>query len=246
MLIDKYFSNMKEVLNRIEATQTGRIKDASGMIVSSLKNGGAVHLLDTGHMLSHEVIGRAGGLMLITPINIGINIDNPARIRKGQEKKQVFWDEIEGLPGYILNKSKVFAGDVLIIASVSGKNVLPVETALQARTMGVKTIAITSVEYSRNLKSAHSSGKLLFEAADLVLDNCCPYGDAVVGDEKLQVKICPGSGIAGAYLMWALTAQITEDLMNSGVKPSIYMSNHLEGADEANRGAMRVFQETGF
>lgn len=246
MLVDKYYSNLKAVLNEVEATQTERIKDASKMIVNSLKDGGAVHLLDTGHMLSHEVIGRAGGLMLITPIYMNINVDNPARIRKDRDKKQVFWDEIEGLPGYVLGKSKVFEGDVLIIASVSGKNVLPVEAALQARSMGVKTIGISSIEYSKNLKSAHSSGKRLFEVTDIALDNCCPYGDAVVDDEKLPVKICPGSGIAGAYLMWALTAQLSEDLIDSEIKPSTYMSNHLEGADEANRKALRMFQETGY
>lgn len=245
MLGHRYSSALMGVLERIERDGYDNIVKAALLVADSVTRGGCFHLLDTGHMLSHEAVGRVGGLMLVAPINITVEVTNPSHPRKNVSKKRVFLDQIEGLPEFVLQKSNVVSGDVLLISSVSGKNVLPVEVALRAREMGVTVIALTSVEYSRALAPEHPSGKRLYEVADIVLDNCGVVGDAIVSVDGMDAKIGPTSGIASAYIMWMLEAEIVEALLRKGVKPHVYISNHMPGADEYNRNALREFAEQG-
>lgn len=247
MLQERYFARMREVLARIETSQQENIASCAQAIADSLIAGGVWHVLDTGHMLMYEAVGRSGGLMALRPVRVSVEVANPARRRQAvAQKKKVFMDEIEGLPGYILDKSDILPGDVLLIGSVSGINILPVGLALEARARGITTIALTAVEYSRYLPPAHPSGKRLFEACDHVLDNCAPVGDTLVDVPELDQAICPASGIAASYCMWALQAQVVEALLKRGKAPHVYVSNHMPGAEQRNKAAWAGYEELGF
>lgn len=248
MLMEQYFGNMKRVLEKIEETQLDGIEQSAARIADSLENGGIWHLLDTGHMLMHEAVGRTGGMMAVRPVKVTLEVDNPTRYREEDlsKKKRVFMDEIAGLPAFIVGKSKMMPGDVLMIGSVSGINVLPVEMAIYAREMGITVIAITSVEYSNYLTPMHPGGKRLFEVCDLVLDNCSGIGDTVVQVEELGQGMCPSSGIAASYLMWAVQSRVVELLLDRGKKPSVYMSNHMPGAGKHNSEAWSNYEKKGY
>lgn len=246
MLAERYFEKMKRVLADIENTQRDRISECAGAIADTLCSGGIWHLLDTGHMLMYEGVGRSGGLMAVRPIRITVDVSNPTRHRAAPGRKNVYMDEIEGLPGFVLGKANVVPGDILMIGSVSGINVLPVEIALKAREMGVGTIALTSVAYSGHLKSNHPTGKRLFEACDHVLDNCGGIGDALVEAEGLGRSICPSSGIAASYIMWALQADVVEIMLSRGRKPGVYISNHIENAGRINNETWEQYEKQGY
>ena len=247
MLQEKYFDEMKKVLVKIEDTQKEAVSHCAEMIVDSILNDGVFHILDTGHMLMFEAVGRSGGLMAVRPVDVAVTVENPARKRaRATAKPKRYLDSIEGLPAYIYDKSEIVAGDVLLIGSVSGINILPVGMALAARERGVKTIALTSVEYSKALESKHPSGKRLFEVCDAVLDNCAPLGDTLVDVEELGLGICPASGIAASYINWALQAQIVEKLVAKGKTPSIYLSNHLAAAGKHNADAIASYEKLGY
>ncbi|HHW48153.1 MAG TPA: sugar isomerase domain-containing protein [Clostridiaceae bacterium] len=246
MLMEKYFESMKKVLEKIENTQRQNISICADVIVKSLCNNGIWHLLDTGHMLMYEGVGRAGGMMAVRPIRITVDVSNPTRRRQMIDKKNVYLDEIEGFPDFVLSKANIAPGDVLMIGSVSGKNILPVEIALKAKKMGVHTIAITSVKYSGSLKAEHPSGKRLFEVCDYVLDNCGEIGDALVYVDELGKSICPSSGIASSYIMWALQAEVVEKMLSIGKKPSIYVSNHLDNASRINNQSWSDYENQGY
>lgn len=246
MLSHRYFENMKEVLEKIENTQMEAIKKSAEAIVRSITKGGIWHLHDTGHMLMHEAIGRTGGMMAICPVYVDVRVDNPTRKRINTEKTNVYLDGIEGLPEFIINKANMEPGDVLMIGSVSGKNILPVEMAIKAREKGLTTIALTSVEYSGTLKSSHPSGKRLFEVCDIVLDNCGNVSDTLVPIEELKMGICPSSGIAAAYIMWALQAEIVELLLKEGKTPHVYLNNHMPGASQINNKAWTEYEKLGY
>lgn len=247
MLSNVYFARMREVLDQIEATQLEAIDRAAHAIADSLAAGGVWHLLDTGHMLMHEAIGRTGGMMAIAPVHVTVDVNNPARYREAAEtgKKKVFLDGIRGLPEFIVHKSNMMPGDVLMIGSVSGINILPVETAIRAKDFGLTVIALTSVAYSSFLTAQHPSGKKLFEVADIVLDNCSKVGDTLVPVEELGLEICPSSGIAASYIMWAVQARVVELLVAQGKHPSIYISNHMPGAGEHNSRARARYEKEG-
>lgn len=246
MLVDMYFEKMKNILLDIENTQRQNISDSADTIADCLCSNGIWHLLDTGHMLMYEGVGRSGGMMAVRPVRITVDVQNPSRQRPNPGKKNVYLDEIEGFPAFVLGKANVMAGDVLMIGSVSGKNILPVEMALKAREMGVRTIALTSVAYSSSLKSEHPSGKRLFEVCDHVLDNCGITGDALVDVEPIGKKICPSSGIAASYIMWALQAMVVEKLISLGKEPSIYVSNHIENASRLNNSSWARYERQGY
>ena len=81
MLMDEYFSAMKNVLTKAENTQREAILAAADEIANRLEKGGAWHIMDTGHMLMFEAVGRTGGMMAIKPIKITCEIQNPVRYR---------------------------------------------------------------------------------------------------------------------------------------------------------------------
>ena len=66
MLMDEYFSAMKNVLTKAENTQRETILAAADEIANRLEKGGAWHIMDTGHMLMFEAVGRTGGMMAIS------------------------------------------------------------------------------------------------------------------------------------------------------------------------------------
>ncbi|WP_127579556.1 sugar isomerase domain-containing protein [Paenibacillus koleovorans] len=247
-LVHNYFTNMKQVLERIERTQLDNIERAAERIADSLENGGIWHLLDTGHMLMYEAVGRTGGMMAVRPVRVTVEVDNPTRYREEDigKKKRVFMDEVAGLPAFIVGKSKMMPGDVLMIGSVSGINILPVEMAIYAREMGITVIALTSVEYSGFLQPMHPGGKRLYEVCDIVLDNCSQVGDTVVQVEELGQGLCPSSGIAASYMMWAIQTRVVELLLARGKKPSVYVSNHMPGAAKHNSTAWANYEKEGY
>jgi uncharacterized phosphosugar-binding protein len=247
MLQERYFAAMRGILGQIEATQKEAVDRCARMVVDSLLADGAFHVLDTGHMLMFEAVGRSGGLIAVRPVNAAVTVDNPVRKReRATAKPKRYLDSIPGLPEYIFDKSEIVAGDVLLIGSVSGINILPVEMALEARKRDVRTIGLTSVAYSAALASKHSSGKRLFEAVDEVLDHCAPVGDTLVEVEQLGLGICPASGVGAAYLNWALQAQIVEQMLAHGVEPDVYLSNHLAAAGAHNAEALARYEKLGY
>ena len=81
MLTLEYFTKMKEVLERIESTQIDAIHKSASSITDALLNDGVWHILDTGHMLMYEAIGRSGGLLAVRPVRVSLIVDNPVRPR---------------------------------------------------------------------------------------------------------------------------------------------------------------------
>ena len=133
---------------------------------------------------------------------------------------------------------------LLVAVFMSGKFTKAI--AIKANEMGCATIALTSVEYSSHLTSKHPSGKRLFEACTYCIDNCTNYGDTLVDVPALGQGICPASGISASYLMWALQSTVVEKLLAKGLKPSVYISNHMPNAPKINGEALERYNEFGY
>lgn len=246
MLMDRYFDAMKQVLTAVETTQHDVILKASEEIADRLAKGGAWHIMDTGHMLMLEGVGRTGGMMAVKPIKITCEIANPVRYRPSPARGMVGYDSIPGFADYVLGRANVLPEDVIMIGSVSGYNYFPVDLALKANEMGCLTVAITSVQYSEKLTSKHPSGKRLFEACGYCLDNCTNYGDTLVEVPELGQRICPASGVSASYVMWAVQSTVIELLLERGLKPSVYISNHMPDAARINGEALANYEKFGF
>lgn len=246
MLMDQYFSAMKDVLTSVEQTQRDAIVAAAAAIADRLARGGAWHIMDTGHMLMFEGVGRTGGMMALKPIRITCEIQNPVRHRPSPARGGQGYDSIPGFADFVLGRANILPDDVVMIGSVSGYNYFPVDLALKANELGCLTVAITSVQYSSRLKSRHPSGKRLFEACTFCLDNCTNYGDTLVDVPALGQRICPASGISASYLMWALQSTVVEQLLARGLKPGVYISNHMPDAARLNGEALSHYEQYGY
>ena len=80
-----------------------------------------------------------------------------------------------------------------MVVSNSGRNAVPVEMCLEAKNIGAKVIAMTNMRHSSSCESRHSSGKKMYEIADVTIDNCGEIGDASFEIEGLDSKIGPTS-----------------------------------------------------
>lgn len=247
MLKEKYFKNMKEVLEKVERTQKQNIEEAARLVVESLINDGAWHVYDTSHMLMHEGVGRAGGVMALKPLEFSFKVDNSVRARKRDEEgsRSKAMDTVD-MCKLVMSKSKILPGDVIVIGHDAGKKVMPLELALTAKKRGVKTIALTSIEYSKHMKSEHPSGKLLHEVCDIVIDTCDRYGDSVVDVEELGRSICPSSGMSACYILWALQAEVVETFLKKGIEPSTYISVHMPDGRKQNAKMKERYEKLGY
>lgn len=243
MLIKTYFDTISAKIKEIKKSEMDNIAHIAEICAHSIQSGGVIHIHDTGHMLNSELVNRAGGMVGMTPFNFNMNVSNPNQFREKQGNGVNVVAETVSLA---LKRSNMRPGDVLFVGSVSGKSEQVVELAIQASEMGVTTIAMTSVAYSSTLESQHPSGKRLFEATELVLDNHAPYGDAMIETEGLDVPVCPASGIAAAVIMWAITAGIVENLLANGITPTVFKSVNAPGGPEDVQARNALYKEKGY
>jgi len=106
--------------------------------------------------------------------------------------------------------------------------------AQYAHRRGMPVIAITSLAHSMGTTSRVSTGKKLYELADIVIDNHCIKGDAMIRMEGLPMPVGAGSGVAGLFILHTIIVQTIQTLMDRGIKPPVFMSGNLDSADLVN------------
>ncbi len=237
MFADRYMFVLQETLQRAWDEQKSLFASAADCIREALESKHSVYIFGCSHagILAEEVFYRTGGLAVINPIFFPGFMLNTRPITMTSQLER-----LDGLGKIILDANSVKEGDVLILHSVSGRNNVPVEMALEAKARGVCTIAITNLAYSSSVTSRHPSGKHLFEVCDLVLDNKGCVGDAAVELDGLAEKIGPTSTAVGAAMVNALVIETVGGMLADGVVPPVFMSANLDGGDAHNR---KIFDE---
>ena len=99
----------------------------------------------------------------------------------------------------------------------------------------MKVIALTSLNHSLAVASRHSSGKRLLDIADIVLDNGCPPGDALLDVPGSEAKACGSSTVLGTVILNSVMAAAIDRLVELGVTPPLFISGNLDGTDARNR-----------
>ena len=237
MFADQYIDIVQATIRKAWDEQKETFQKAADLIRTALETKHSVFIFGCSHagILAEEVFYRTGGLAVINPIFFPGFMLNTRPITMTSQLERV-----DGLGKILLKENRLKTGDVLILHSVSGRNNVPVEMALEAKTMGVSTIAITNLAYSGSATSRHPSGKRLFEACDLVIDNKGCTGDAAITLEGLPEKIGPTSTTVGAALVNALVIETVGGMLADGVFPPVFMSANLDGGDAHNK---KIFEE---
>jgi len=224
-MYESYLALARESLKAMEGTQGEAIRRAAALVGDSVIAGGLVYTFGSGHsqLLSQEVHARAGGLYPV------MQIADP------------LWGRAERLEGYadiLLKGLPLKAGEVIFVISNSGRNPEPIEVAIRAKEMNLHVVAVTSLIHSQSVASRHSSGKKLYELAEVVLDTGTPAGDAGLSFEGLPVRAGALSTVLGAALMNAVMVEAIQYILDKGQVPPVLMSANLDGADEYNAHVM--------
>ena len=116
----------------------------------------------------------------------------------------------------------------------SGRNAVPVEMCLAAKAKGASVVALTSMKHSASCASRHSSGKRIFEIADVTIDNHAEKGDSGLTIEGLNTPIGPVSDGTGIAIAQALINEVIDRMVQAGVEPPVFVSSNVDGGDEKN------------
>jgi uncharacterized phosphosugar-binding protein len=195
------------------------LEQVSAALAAAIAGGRHVYAFGAGHSLSlvTEMHRRAGSLKGVRPIW------NP-ELTSRQDGEAA--GRLESAAGYYAKLTTDLdwgPGDLCWVISNSGRNVLVVEFAQEAKRRGVAVIALTSVEHSTSVLPAPGLPRLL-EIADYVLDNAGRLGDASLDLPGLAEAMAPTSTITGAALIHAAWAGAAEKLVAAGHVPEVWGS----------------------
>jgi uncharacterized phosphosugar-binding protein len=222
-------------IDRILSTQDAALTRVRQVIVQALAADRLVFVAGSGHshMVAEEVFYRAGGIAAAQAI-----LDPELMLHLGAAQSTLLERE-PGRARAVLERYPVGPGDVVFVVSNSGRNPYPIEMALVARERGAITVALTSLDHSRQTTSRHDSGKRLFEVTDHVIDSGGTYGDAALPIPGRDISMGPLSTITGVFILNALLAEAVAALARQGHAIDVYQSANRQGAEaEAAAHAM--------
>ncbi|NQT67744.1 MAG: SIS domain-containing protein [Actinobacteria bacterium] len=225
------FKGMEEILKKIQETQGINIEKAAELIANTIINDGIIHAFGSGHsnLLAEEITFRVGCLAPINHI-VDVSVAGTVNVIKSS-----YLEQLEGIGTAIFNHVRPDPKDIFIVISNSGRNAAPIEVAREAHKNGNKVIALTSITYSKSQLSRHSSGKLLLDYADIILDNCGIIGDICIKHPDMIHGLAPTSTVAGAFILQSVIAQAIFIIKEAGYDPPVLMSGNLDGGMEFNQ-----------
>lgn len=233
----EYFAEIGRLLDTVINSESHAVNEASASVAKCFANDGLLFIFGSGHshMFAEEAFFRAGGATRICPI-----FNPPFMLHEGALKSTTLEREAghaeEILSGYTIDPQK----DVLLVVSNSGKNAVPVEVAQTAQQRGIHTLAITSRQYSAQ---AEDGVVTLADVADIVIDNHCPAGDALMHIAGGVPAIGPASTVVGLTILNAVLVQAMGLVSESGIAPDIFRSAGMDGAIEHNQRLVKQIEQ---
>ena len=248
MLAKRWLNNARDIMTRIEETQLDNIRKAAEAMADSIEAGRWVHTFGCGHATIpvEEMYPRIGGFVGFHPM-IELPLSFFTRITGEMGVHQfVFLERVEGYGVEIMKGYNFDKRDTMWVFSHSGINNVNIDVALEAKKKGMKVIAFGSAAEAEGKQTRHSSGKTIFEIADIVVDSCAPIGDASVTLKNHQDKVGPVSTMAFITCVWMTVTTVAEILADRGVKLYIHPSHNVPGdttAKERLEEALAVYKE---
>ncbi len=239
----EYLQKAAAILNQIQSTQMDAIRATAQACATSIAAGRAAHVFGSGHSVipTLDLFPRYGGYIGFHPIMdprlMWFNVTGP-----GGARELLWLERTEGYIRQVLLSYNLDSRDTMIIYSHGGLNAAPVEMALAAREKGLTVVAVTCVANRKLNKPTHSSGKALPDAADIIIDNCCPTEDALVEIQGRREHVGGSSTWAAMAITQAITSETAALLMKMGKLPEhIFVSPNVPGIPPDNNA--QVFQD---
>lgn len=235
MNTNDYFKVGKSYLKIAKENQRENIYAASKLMGDCMLANGVVQLfgLEEGRAFSMELDYRAGGLM---PFHQFLTKDLLLRGKiSNEEWNDPNFNDSTEMAHKLWSIYNVFTEDMFILISNIGNNGLVVEIAKMAKDKGHKVIVVTSMSAAKMATSKHPSGKMLYEFADVIIDNSAPNPDTVLEIGQSNIRINQVSTIIGNVIAQMLTAETYRYITELGHECEILLSANVKGADVHNR-----------
>lgn len=240
-MYQKVFEAGYVVVKKIQETQEDAIKQSARLIADAYVSNHTFFVSGSGHShtVSEEFYGRAGGLAFTVPI-----LTSELTMTEHPTKSS-YIEKLSGYAEILCELYHIQEGDVVLIASNSGRNAYPVELAQCAKEKGAKVVAITSVAHSSATTSRAKSKQKLMDIADVVIDNCGVLGDACLKMEGMDTWMMPTSSIANAFIVQAVSVLSAQYIMEAGKEAPVFVSlnGHADQSvnDELYRKYTRLY-----
>lgn len=231
MLAKTWLQNARSIMDKIEETQMDKIQQAATIMADTIQAERWVHTFGCGHatLPIEEMYPRIGGFvgfhpMVELPLTFFTNIVGNMSVQNF-----VFLDRVEGYGTEIMKGYTFDKRDCMWVFSHTGINAVNIDVVMEAKKQGMKVIVYGSAKEAEGKKSRHSSGKNIFELADLVVDTCVPIQDASVPLKNHFDKVGPVSTIGFITAVWMTVTTVAEILADRGVKLYIHPSHNVPG-----------------
>lgn len=216
-----YFEECQRLAKVLEEKESQNMSKAAAIIAKGIMNGGIIQSFGSGHSYAAalEVSGRAGGLI---PSKVILDPANG------------LYERSQGVGKILTHRLMIEPNDIFVLISNSGRNPMSIEIAAWVKEHGNPLIVVTALESSKLSSSRHPSGKLLYEFADVVLDNHSTFGDSALEVEGLDSKVCGTSSFSATLLLQQTMYEAFEIMSKQGFEPPIYKSANVDGGPEYN------------
>ncbi len=231
MLAKEWLNNAHGIMNKIEETQLENIKKAAEIMADSIEKERWVHTFGCGHatLPIQDMYPRIGGFVGFHPM-LELPLTFFTNITKGMSVQNfVFLERVEGYGTEIMKGYTFHKDDCFWLFSHTGINAVNIDIALKIKEMGNKLIVFGSAAEAEGKQTRHSSGKTLFELADVVVDTCVPIQDACVTLKNHFDKVGPVSTLGFVTAVWMTVLTVGEILADRGVKLYIHPSHNVPG-----------------
>lgn len=227
----RYIEYLQSKIQEVLDNEIPNIEKAAQLMTESCLKGGRIYVFGSGHshLIAEEMYVRAGGLALVHAI-----LPPEMALVNNMVTKSTLLERLDGYASALIELYHVGEKDTLMVVSNSGRNAVPVEMCLAAKAKGANVVALTSMKHSSSCNSRHSSGKRIFEIADVTIDNRAEKGDSGLMIEGLNIPIGPVSDGTGIAIAQALINEVIERMVQAGVEPPVFVSSNVDGGDEKN------------
>ena len=242
MSASAYFAQARALLERIETTQDGSIREAASLMAASVEQGGLINLFGSGHSVLPvmDIFPRYGSYPVFRPL-VDSRLSWFTVLGSGGVSELLWLEREEGYIANFLKNYPLEPADTMVVYSHGGLNAAPVEAARYAKDRGLKVVAVTSAANLAINQATHSSGMRLADLADVVIDNCVGPIDALVEVDGWAAPVAAGSTLAVITISMALTAELAKQLAERGITLPVFVSPNI--TDVPKDTNERVFAE---